>query len=332
MGSAKQSRSTPFELAHPVYLDTPMLVSFLAALEDGVSYHSEIAEKQAQSKKSTGEASGAVKLPSLASLLGLNLSVNGKYSRESGGDQSTESKFIREHTSASLFNRLRSRLHADGLVREIPEGGSIVDVVSGDIVEVAGQFEATPLRLLIDFMKNVYPFAEEDAKKALAALPEVKRNQRRSGSQQGRADELHQVDAAREEILKRIEEQEGIMRTIEILERDLLSSPMVDLIFRQSGFSGLVTANREYFTSEVAAALVGGRFSMIGKVTAVDVRENASNSVVRRGGMGAFANSIVVPMLKQMREDMPIHGVEIELPEAHIGGHYIQVIPLAIFV
>lgn len=331
MASANKLGGPLFELAHPIYLDTPMLVSFLAALEDGVAFTSEVAEKQAQTKKSGGEGSVGVKLPSLASLLGLSLAANGKYSRDSGSDQSTESKFVREHTSASLFNRLRSRLHADGLVKKIGEDDPVDALGSGDIVELSGQFEVTPMRILVDFLKSVYPFAAEESAKVIAATSEVKRNQRRNMTPEQLA-ELEVREAAQQALLEQAKENEATMRMVKIIESDLDSSPVVDLIFRQSRVAGLATASREYFSSEVAAALVGGRFTMLGKVTAVDLRDDAKTSVVRRGGLGPFAKSLVVPLVDQMRENWEATGIEIELPNVHIDGNFIQVIPLAIFV
>jgi hypothetical protein len=45
------------ELMHPIYLDTPMLISFLATIDDGVYFTSEVAEKVADTRKSGGEGS-----------------------------------------------------------------------------------------------------------------------------------------------------------------------------------------------------------------------------------------------------------------------------------
>lgn len=114
----QQERATNVlvELTHPIYLDTPMMISFLATVDDGVSFSSEVAETVADTRKAAGEGSGEAKLPGLASLLGLSLSASGKYARESAEDQTTESKFVRQHTAASLFNRLRVRLKQEGIL------------------------------------------------------------------------------------------------------------------------------------------------------------------------------------------------------------------------
>ena len=39
------------DLVHPLYLDVPMMVSFLATLQDGVAFTSDVAESASQSTK-----------------------------------------------------------------------------------------------------------------------------------------------------------------------------------------------------------------------------------------------------------------------------------------
>ena len=107
---------------------------------------------------------------------------------------------------------------------------------------------------------------------------------------------------------------------------------MVDLVFRSPGISGLITANREYLSDDVTAALIGGQFRVLGKVTAVDTSADAETLVVRRGAMGAIAEASVLPMLEQMQENSRESGLNLDLPEGKITGPYVQVIPLAIFV
>jgi hypothetical protein len=315
-----------FELAHPIYLDTPMLVSFLAALDDGVSYTSEVAERQAEGRKSGGEGSANVKLPSLASLLGLSLSASGKYARDKTSDQSTESKFVREHTSASLFNRLRSRLHSDGLVVTVNDGSSLASMKAGSLIETAGRFSPDPMRTIVDFTKNIWPYIEGNRQNSAA------RSRNRSQRRNLPPHEREVIAAAERTAAEEEEAQAQTMRMVQIVENELGASPVVDLVLHQKSFSGIVTANREYFGSEVAASLVGGQFSLIGKVTAVDSSEDARTPIIRRGALGTVLSTAVVPLLQSMRDAWAEGGADVEIPDAYINGPYIQVIPLAIFV
>ncbi|MDT7726503.1 MAG: hypothetical protein QOI21_3079 [Actinomycetota bacterium] len=322
-------KSPSFELSHPIYLDAPMLVSFLAALDDGVSFTSEISEKQGQSNKSGGEASGSVKIPSLASLMGLNLSVSGKYSRDLASDQNTESKFIRQHTSASLFNRLRSRLHEDGLVDVLDETSSADRIKPGSIIEIPGRFDIDPMRTIVEYFKSLWPYIEGASSKNV--ITHVKRSQKRTMSPENLA-ELEAQELAQKTAEEEAGTQRETRRIVELVEKDMAGSPLVDLVLRQKKLSALVTANREFFGTDVAASLLGGQFSLLGKVTAVEAREDQKTPVVRRGAIGSIVGSFVVPMLDELRNTWSTSGIEIDIPDAYISGPFIQVIPLAIFV
>ena len=52
------ARRKTLELIHPVYMDIPMMVSFVAALEGGVSYGDEVTERsvKADQEKAKGRA------------------------------------------------------------------------------------------------------------------------------------------------------------------------------------------------------------------------------------------------------------------------------------
>jgi hypothetical protein len=60
------------ELIHPVYLDVPMMVSFFAAIEGGVSYSGEYTERVRASIAREREGQGRAGLPNIASLFGLS--------------------------------------------------------------------------------------------------------------------------------------------------------------------------------------------------------------------------------------------------------------------
>src|SRR6266540_3157336 len=65
MSRARRDEEKQLDLVHPVYLDVPMLVSFLAALEGGISFENEVTEQLLAGRESGGEASGKMGLPSI---------------------------------------------------------------------------------------------------------------------------------------------------------------------------------------------------------------------------------------------------------------------------
>src|SRR4051794_39638601 len=132
------------DLRYPLYLDVPMMISFLAALEDGVSYEENIQRRAGGRQAVRGEASAGTRLPSFLSLLSFDL--RGSLSGESDTDELEELQLVKRHTEASLFNRLRSALHEDGGVKVLDEEIlSPGEVVPGMIVEANGVVVRNPL-------------------------------------------------------------------------------------------------------------------------------------------------------------------------------------------
>ena len=334
MAREKQDeKSTPditSQLAHPIYLDTPMLISFLAAVDDGVSFSSEVAERVADTRKSSGEGSGEAKVPGLAALLGLTLSASGKYGREKTADQSMENKFVRQHTAASLFNRLRFRLSQQGAIKSISEG-SAADLLSlspGDLISVSGVVEISPLQVIVKTFNDLLPFFDQD-ESSLPRLPNRGQRRNLNPEEQAELSQAEQLRAAAAQQRKQLAETKKI---VELVERDIQSSPIVDLVLRANGISALVTASRESFTDEISAVLVGGTFTLLGKVTAVSIDPEAETDVVRRGAMGILARDAILPMLELAGKPPEEGGIGLQVPDAVVRGRHLQVIPLAIYV
>jgi hypothetical protein len=199
------------ELTHPIYLDTPMLVSFLATLDDGVSFSSEVAEKIADKRKSSGEGSGDARLPGLTSLLGLSLSASGKYAREKAEDQSTERKFVRQHTAASLFNRLRIGLKQQNVLKTVNEEADVSGLSPGALVEVAGTIEASPLETLVKTFKDMLPFMKQGSGGQQPI--QVNRARRRSMT----PEELTQLELLEQQQVAARQEKQGLEDTKRIV-------------------------------------------------------------------------------------------------------------------
>src|SRR5713101_2378221 len=89
-------------LVYPVYLDIPMMVSFLAALTGGIAWEGERTIKE----KATSVESGGVKLGVIAQLLQIGVSLQA----ERGTSTEEETRMVWQHTAASLLNDLRHRL------------------------------------------------------------------------------------------------------------------------------------------------------------------------------------------------------------------------------
>jgi hypothetical protein len=230
----------------------------------------------------------------VTSLLGLNLSASGKYARDKSDDQSTQSKFVRQHTAASLFNKLRVLLHDRTLVTEVESAGMLSQLIPGALVELAGTVGLGPVDRIVSAFQSILPFVE----KPFASEPDG----------------------------------EESLRIFELMKQDLATSPVVDVLLQRSDMAALITANREYFSEDVNATLLGGTFTLIGKVSAVQPNVDSEMVTVNRGAMGLIAQASFGPALEQMKEHFRESGVTFDTPGVTISGPYIQVLPLAIFI
>jgi hypothetical protein len=177
------ARRKTLELIHPVYLDIPMMVSFVAALEGGVSYGDEVTERSVKSRSGEGEGTGKAGVPSLANLFGLKLDLTGRLKYGQAGEDSTEKKIVREHTAASLFNLLLNHLEDSKVVLSI-ENDDLTDVGVGQLVEVRGEVLGNPWETMLDTLFQILPFMGFDAEgdKSVPANRETRRKQARSQS------------------------------------------------------------------------------------------------------------------------------------------------------
>ena len=122
-------------MVHPVYLNASMMLDFLADFDDGVSFTSDVAQRVEMVRKGGGEVGGTA---GVADLVGLSLSSTGKLTRERSQNETTENKLVREHTVASLFNRLRNKLDETGDVVKMTRESLVDGLEVGTLVEVTG--------------------------------------------------------------------------------------------------------------------------------------------------------------------------------------------------
>jgi len=127
------------ELVHPVYLDVPMMVNFLASADGDVAFKAEstVTTKATQSR----DASGHLNIAGVATALGLG--VSGAAHR--GQELTEETKLERQYTAASLFSTLRSRVKYDLTAIRVLDGpGDLEGLSAGALVEMSGAVTSDP--------------------------------------------------------------------------------------------------------------------------------------------------------------------------------------------
>ncbi|SRR6266496_688006 len=318
------------QLAHPVYLDTEMLISFLASLEDGVSYSSEVAERYTAAKDREGEGTGRVSLPSIATLLGLTLSAEGRYKRRSSAEEGVESKFVREHTAASLFNRLRLRLAEipDALIR-VQSSDAFPDLASGCLVEIQGEIIGNPLKQILDLLAALGPYfglVIDEPTPDATAKQSPSRTPKRSSPGKGAVPQLASLSGQQTP-------EPTLQDLLRVLKREVERSSVLDLLMEGSnGVKVVLTVSGELLTPEVEAYLIGGRFNVIGKASAI-LDASQSINLMRRTVFGFGGRQLADQMFGDFNRSMAeSDGMDLSLAQTVIDGPAIQVLPLAIYL
>jgi hypothetical protein len=311
------------DLRYPLYLDVPMMISFLAALEDGVSYEENIQRRAGGRRAVRGEASAGTRLPSFLSLLSFDL--RGSLSGESDTNESEELQLVKRHSEASLFNRLRSALHEDGGIKVLDEEiSSPGEVVPGMIIEANGVIVRNPLDELLAFVERLRPFIEQ-----ATPSPQGRQQQRAGGGRQSRGQGNPSSDNNSPSNAPR--QQPDTLTILDWVREDLEASDMtdIDLQINQPVFPRVIlTLSKDFGTGRTIDSLLGAEVGVIGKVSVVkDSGEPVS--LLRRSILGYMPVEQRESMFTNFGAGLPFVGM---VEELEVSPPLVQVMPLSIFI
>lgn len=311
------------ELVHPVYLDVPMLVSFVAAIEGGATFGSEETETGAMTRGRSREGTGRARagLPAIGALLGIDLS--GRYGRKDEDQESKETKIVRRHTEASLFNLLRERLESEGRITVIESKDRLGELDVGQLVELTGEIVGNPVERMLGLIRQILPYLGYDMD---AAKPKKHKQVSRGAP---RADvSARRVVASQDGGKDEFSEQEvfGLLAT---MGEELNKSSIRDLVLiGEGGLRAVLTLSTEFLAGTADEYLLGGRFTVIGKLTRV-LHEGESINLMRRTALGLGGPELACRLVDDVRETESLF-VEIGDPVVEPPG--VQLLPLAVFV
>ncbi len=305
-----------YTLAHPVYLDVPMMISFLAALEGGVAVSGDETSTETGSRERL--LSGRTGLR--ARLFGFG---DAELSAEGSAQRREETSFVsqtqRHHTAASLFNILYGYLREDEQIIDLASAEELPNVRAGQLVEFTAGYLGNPLEDILAFFGALFPYIEPDASDETAANPST-----RSGNPAKKA-------AARKAAIPSQsppeDENEGL-KIIRMMASDLETAPVHDLLFRTSdGLEAVVTVASEFYSATTNENLRAGEFRVVGKVTRV-LGDGDSINLTRRTVMGAAGPDMARDTIGNINDG------EIDLAVANpiVMGPALQVLPMSIFV
>lgn len=321
---------TSYTLAHPLYLDVQMMVSFLAYLEGGVTFEGEETRRSEEVKTRGGKASGRVKFPSITSWLGAELS--GDLSIDRKLDEASEFKAARHHTAASLFNYLYAYLAEDSQITILDRPEDVDHIKDSRLVQVSGRYLGNPLSDILTVFTKVLPYFDEPEDEDSSKGGVKKRNPRKSGNPAVRnsANEVSAEDLAAE-VMRQAQEQidKSTRHLMNQMTEDINSSPVHDLLLvTLEGLRVVLTVSSQYYSAEVSEHLRAGDFMVLGKVTRI-LGDGESINLARRTAMGAIDQHATRDAIMEGAQSLSLDADD---ADPIINAPAVQVLPMAIFI
>jgi hypothetical protein len=318
------------ELVYPLYLDVPMMTSFLAALEDGVAYGSDIVRIQQEQRDRSAEAGGGVSAPGVLSSL-FNLDLRGRITGKATVGSNEEVTVIRKHTESSLFMSLRHTLKQRNLIENLDnlqDTRKLHSLKRTSLVEITGEISRSPLSEVLEaFSRFVNLAGPQMFEEHLDLDP----------ADQLPGQELEGEPAASEEIISGNVENSTNSGNITLLElfnrirEDLSRSRVIDVVMKPSGTRNLtivIALALEFLPEGTLETLLSGQFTVLGKLTRVLKKDEEIN--LHQRTVFSFLDSSVL--------DEPLEGLGAEAGlrlarnPSSVKAPAIQLLPLAIYV
>lgn len=266
--------SESVELLYPIYLDIPMMVSFVATMDGGYSLEKTWKLIHDSSGEMSGTVEGDASLPNIVSnLVKASLKASGNIDGKLA--RSEESQIVFKHTEASLFMRLRHELRQKGRIIALDECDQEHwnRVMPSSLVEISGEIRRSPINEIVQLSKRFIPVMVQ-------TLPINK---------DGNVD-----------IPNLSSEQLNLLQSMSIMQAiiaDLEASPLSDVLLKHLG-KWQKTAVLDLSTKVLPLAdqelLHCGHVRVIGKVTRI-LTDKETINLYRRSVLGVAAQSMVVP-------------------------------------
>ena len=301
-------------LIHPIYLDIPMLVSFAAAIEGGLSFGTEVTH-EASSSTSVG-AEGGVKfgLSHLFSqFFDVSADVQAHGNRE-GQERSVE-KSSRSHTEASVAILLYDRLRKDSeYIVDLQTLNDAKQVKPGELVEISGTVEKNAIDAMIDCIDALSILISSSSNEQLTSSTSANKKASRAASNRNK------------------NQTQGPLGNIrDALDDDRKRTPISNVLLRcstPSNVTAVVTLRTENLRDLTLSELHKNSVRVLGKVTRV-VEQGDSMSSFENYGMALIEPDTLQELFDKLRNN---DKVVLDLSEAQVQGPALQVLPLMVFV
>ena len=303
-------------LIHPIYLDIPMLVSFAAAIEGGLSFGTELTR---EASSSTAEETESTANLGFGRLFSQFLDVSGElHGHSTQGDvQRSVERSSRSHTEASVAILLYDKLRKDsGYIVDLKTLDAAKNVEPGTLVEIAGTVEKNAIDAMIDCLDAVSILSNLGSEEQKITHKVTSRNRR--GNQA---------------TVKKKQESESPLKELrDGLDKDRQRTPISNARLRcttPNKVTAVITLRTENLRDLTLSELHKNNVRVLGKVTRV-IDQGETMSPFENYGMALINPDMLQKLfhgLSNSSDDISLNWSEVQ-----IQGPAHQVLPLMVFV
>ncbi len=303
------SKST-IPLIHPIYLDVPMLVSFAAATQGGLSFGAEVTSETATSRFDGAKIAGKFGISNLfSSLFEASVDAEAASSRsEDGKEMRRESK---AHTEASIAILLYDHLkRSDGYIVTPASAEDFADIEPGALVEITGTLEKNAIDWVIDCIDAISILSGLDPSQTLP--PQSGKN--KGGNRPAPKSQNNQLVHMRE-----------------MMDKDRQRTPISNAVLRCSqpeGLNAVVTLRTANLRDLTLSELHKNTVRVIGKVTRT-ISDGETMSAFENYG---FALLKPATLRTKFAEWSKADEMVADFTDVEVQGPAVQILPLMVFV
>jgi hypothetical protein len=324
------SRDNQIDLVYPLYLDVPMMTSFLAALEDGIAYGSNIKSRRSNQKALMTQGEAGIEVPSIGVLSTLfNLNLRGKIERNKSVGDDEEIELVKKHTEASLFMLLRKSLYESNSITQVAVTDDLEKVKHASLVEITGRIFRSPASLALDTLFRIFSLMGVEFQDEIEVIQP--KNSKHIQHQNKKLDPIEQIQSSLGPDGK--PNNLFILKLMQRLKDDLTKAMILDVVMQpvdSEDLSVLIGLSSEFLPEGNLENLLSGHFTVLGKVARV-LKGTDYISLYQRTKLGSLIES--TPEFGEGIDQLQkLLGAVASVKSDVIKSPALQLMPLAIFI
>jgi hypothetical protein len=298
-------------LIHPIYLDVPMLVSFAAAVQGGLSLASEVTEEKKRTACGSGSLSADFNLSSLFKSLfeaGTKANLEGSAANETQLVRKESRSYTEASIAIILYHQLKTH---KGSILEVSSIKDITNLPIGALVEVPGRVEKNTIDSIIDYANAIDILSSMGDQEMPAANTQQKGRQGFSPASK--------------------KQKSDVARVAEFLDQDRKRTPISNVILRTEKPTELdvvISLKKDNLRDLTLSELHKNNVRVVGKITRL-IPEGEEMISFENYGMAMLNRELLAGIFTGITSAEGFAG---ELSDFVVRGPAIQILPLMIFV